>query len=124
MRFPLLLEGSFLRFERFLFRFQAARLRLEHSDAAGLLGPAEEDEPVGVWALDQLPRLAELEQPVVVLVGQKDGTAYPSQAEAVLSRLPNALVSLLDAGHYPWIDDPEAFMPLLHQALQHVAAEP
>lgn len=111
-------------FDHLEFPSPSSRLRLEHSDAATLLGPAEEDEPVGVWLLDLLPKLSELTQPVVVLVGQKDGTAYPSQAEAVLSRLPNALVSLLDAGHYPWIDDPEAFMPLLHQALQHVAAEP
>ena len=111
-------------FDHLEFPSPSSRLRLEHSDAATLLGPAEEDEPVGVWLLDLLPKLSELTQPVVVLVGQRDGTAYPSQAEAVLSRLPDALVSLLDTGHYPWIDDPEAFTPLLHQALEHVAAEP
>jgi len=111
-------------FDHLEFPSPSSRLRLEHSDAAALLGPAEEDEPVGVWLLDLLPKLSELTQPVVVLVGQRDGTAYPSQAEAVLSRLPDALVSLLDTGHYPWIDDPEAFTPLLHQALEHLAAEP
>lgn len=111
-------------FDHLEFPSPSSRLRLEHSDAATLLGPAEEDEPVGVWLLDLLPKLSELTQPVVVLVGQRDGTAYPSQAEAVLSRLPDALVSLLDAGHYPWIDDPEAFTPLLHQALEHVTGEP
>ena len=111
-------------FDHLEFPSPSSRLRLEHSDAATLLGPAEEDEPVGVWLLDLLPKLSELTPPVVVLVGQRDGTAYPSQAEAVLSRLPDALVSLLDAGHYPWIDDPEAFTPLLHQALEHVTGEP
>ena len=110
-------------FDALQFPSPAARLRLEHSDAAGLLGPAEEDEPVGVWALDQLPRLAELEQPVVVLVGRQDGTAFPTQAEAALERLPGALVSIVETGHYPWIDDPEAFIPLLHQALAHVAGD-
>lgn len=108
-------------FDYLQFPSPASRLRLEHSDADTLLGPSEEDEPVGVWALDQLPNLAKVQQPVVVLVGRQDGTAYPTQAEATLERLPNALVSIVDTGHYPWIDDPEAFVPLLHQALQHVA---
>jgi len=107
-------------FDALQFPSPSSRLRLEHSDAAALLGPAEEDEPVGVWALDQLPRLLELEQPVVVLVGRQDGTAFPTQAEAALERLPDALVSIVETGHYPWIDDPDAFTPLLLQALQHV----
>lgn len=111
-------------FDSLQFPSPSSRLRLEHSDADTLLGPAEEDEPVGVWLLDLLPLLAELSQPVVLLLGRQDGTSYPTQAEAALSRLPDALVSIVDTGHYPWIDDPEAFAPILHQALDHVAAEP
>ena len=107
-------------FDALQFPSPSSRLRLEHSDADTLLGPSEEDEPVGVWLLDQLPHLAEVTQPIVVLVGRQDGTAFPSQAEATLQRLPEALVSIVDAGHYPWIDDPEAFTPLLHEALAHV----
>jgi len=60
----------------------------------------------------------------VVLVGTRDATAYPSQVEAGLERMPGALVSLLEAGHYPWIDDPEAFLPLLHEALRTRGARP
>jgi proline iminopeptidase len=112
-------------FDHLQFPFPSTRLRLEHSDADTLLGPAEEDEPVGVWALDQLPHLHELAGPTVLLIGRQDGTVYPTQAEAALSRMPGALVSIVEAGHYPWIDEPEAFTPLLHQALDHVTgAEP
>lgn len=106
-------------FDALEFPSQASRLRLEHSDAEALYGPGEEDEPVGVWRLDLLGRLGDIRQPVVVLAGQLDGTSFPTQAEAVLARLPDALVSLLAAGHYPWIDDPETFTPLLHEALAY-----
>lgn len=109
-------------FDALEFPSPTSRLRLEHSDAEALFGPSEEDEPTGVWELDLLDRLPELTQNVVVLAGRLDGTSFPSQAEAVLTRLPEALVSIVEAGHYPWIDDPESFMPLLLEALAHVTA--
>ena len=96
----------------------SSRLRLEHSDTTALFGPQEASEPEGVWQLDALPLLAGLDLPTVLLVGTHDATVYPAQAEAGLERLPDALVSLLDAGHYPWVDDPETFVPLLHDALR------
>lgn len=105
-------------FDALQFPDPAARLRLEHSDATALFGPAEADEPRDAWRLDVLPELAHLGVPTVVLAGTQDGTAYPSQIEAALQRLPGALVSLLEAGHYPWIDDPDAFPPLLREALR------
>lgn len=111
-------------FDAMQFPSPAARLRLEHSDADALLGPSEEDEPVGVWLLDRLERLAELEQPVIILAGRQDLTSFPSQAEATLERLPAALVSIVDTGHYPWIDEPEEFASLLHQALAEVTKKP
>lgn len=110
-------------FDALQFPSPASRLRLEHSDAEALFGPAEEDEPVGVWQLDLLPRLPMLTQPVIVLAGQQDGTAYPTQIEAVLAGLPDSLVSLMEAGHYPWLDDPETFTPLLLQALAYAAGD-
>lgn len=96
----------------------SSRLRLEHSDTTALFGPQEAPELEGVWELDALPLLSELALSTVLLVGTHDATVYPAQAEAGLERLPDALVSLLDAGHYPWIDDPETFVPLLHDALR------
>ncbi|MEJ2357895.1 MAG: alpha/beta hydrolase [Deinococcales bacterium] len=105
-------------FDRMQFPDPSSRLRLEHADATALFGPQEAPEPAGVWRLDVLTELAVLRLPTVVLIGTQDATAYPAQAEAALERLPHALTSLLEAGHYPWIDDPETFLPLLRQALQ------
>lgn len=104
-------------FDRMQFPDPSSRLRLEHSDATALFGPQQAPEPEGVWSLDVLAELEQVRLPTVVLLGTHDATAYPSQAEAALERLPHALTSLLDAGYYPWIDDPDGFVPLLHQAL-------
>jgi proline iminopeptidase len=109
-------------FDALQFPGPAARLRLEHSDAEALFGPNEEDEPVGVWRVDLLEQLGGVRQPVVVLAGRHDGTAFPTQVEAALARLPQALTSLLETGHYPWIDEPEGFVPLLREALAHAGA--
>ena len=105
-------------FDQMEFPSPSSRLKLEHSDATALFGPAEAVEPEGVWRLDVLEELAGLRVPTVVLLGTRDQTAYPTQAEAALERLPAALTSLLDAGHYPWVDDPETFGPLLREALR------
>lgn len=105
-------------FDRMEFPDPSSRLRLEHADATALFGPQEGSEPESIWRLDVLEELASLHVATVVLLGTRDATAYPAQAEAALERLPGALTSLVDAGHYPWIDDPETFLPLLREALQ------
>lgn len=105
-------------FDSMQFPDPSSRLRLEHSDATALFGPQEGPELEGVWGLDALAELDALTVPTVLLVGTRDATVYPGQAEAALERLPHALVSLLDAGHYPWIDDPDTFLPLLREALR------
>jgi len=104
-------------FDRLEFPNPAARMRLEHADATALLGPTETAELVRPWHVDVLADLPTLLCDVVVLVGTGDGTAFPDQAEAVLTRLPNARSGLLDVGHYPWLDDPEGFLDLLRAAL-------
>ena len=104
-------------FDRLLFPHPAARLRLEHADATVLLGPSETAELERPWHVDVLPELGDLTVDVVVLVGTHDGTAFPDQVEAGLARLPRAMSGLLDVGHYPWLDDPNAFVQLLRDAL-------
>ncbi len=54
----------------------------------------------------------------MILAGQHDGTSVPDQVEAGLQQLPRALFSLVNGGHYPWLDDPDMFLDLLAQALQ------
>lgn len=106
-------------FDRLQFPDPSSRLRLEHSDATALLGPtatAELEEP---WFVDVLEELQALRVPLVVLAGTRDGTSVPDQVEAGLLRRPDAVSGLLDAGHYPWLEDPDAFVALLHDALAH-----
>jgi proline iminopeptidase len=95
----------------------AARLRLEHADATALHGPTATTELEAPWRVDVLDELAELATPIVVVAGTHDGTSFPDQVEAGLARLTGGLSAFLDAGHYPWIDDPEAFVELLQEAL-------
>ena len=104
-------------FDRLQFPHPAARMRLEHADATVLLGPSETAELERPWHVDVLAELGGLGCAVVVLVGTHDGTAFPDQVEAGLARLPQAMSGLLDVGHYPWLDDPHAFLELLRDAL-------
>jgi proline iminopeptidase len=104
-------------FDQLQFPNPAVRLRLEHADAVALLGPTETTELERPWRLDVLSDLGRVTVPTVVLVGTRDGTAFPDQAEAGLASLPDALSGFLDAGHYPWLDDPAGFVALLRDAL-------
>ena len=104
-------------FDALEFPDPATRLRLEHSDATALLGPTATTELDAPWRIDVLADLPRLETPTVVIVGTRDGTAFPDQAEAGLARMDEAMSGLLDTGHYPWIDDPVSFLRLLDDAL-------
>jgi proline iminopeptidase len=102
----------------------ASRLRLEHSDSTVLLGPTATASLVAPWQVDVLAHLPQLDTPTVIVVGTRDGTAFPDQAEASLARMPGAMSALLDAGHYPWIDDPSTFLRLLEDALSTSPGRP
>ena len=65
-----------------------------------------------------LERLDVLRTPIVMLASKEDGTAFPDQLEAGLSRTPHALMSLLEGGHYPWIDAVDPFLDVLHEILE------
>lgn len=104
-------------FDALEFPVPASRLRLEHADAVAQFGPQRNEAPDDVWRASALDDLPALRAPVVALFGTRDGTAFPDQAEAGLERLPNATTGLVEAGHYPWLDDPDGFVPLLRDAL-------
>lgn len=107
-------------FDAMQFSSPAARLRLEHVDAVALSGEIPDEVDQEIWQVDRLDalrRAANAGVEVIVLSGAHDATSYPVQAELVLEGTPNALFSLLDGAHYPWIDDDEAFAAVLQQAL-------
>lgn len=106
-------------FDTMFFSSTGSRMRLEHADAE-LFTELQESVLTGwqdIWELtaDLTPLRT---HPTVVILGRQDGSCYPRQAEIVLSALPQALASLLETAHYPWLDDPEAFGETLAQAMQ------
>ncbi|MEU6666793.1 alpha/beta hydrolase [Streptomyces sp. NPDC046727] len=55
--------------------------------------------------------LAALTAPVLVYAGGLDGSPRPDLAHRAARAFPNAEVAVQPgAGHYPWLDDPEAFV--------------
>jgi len=108
-------------FDALEFPSPASRMRLEHADAVAQYGPQSAAAPDAMWRLEVLSELDASLPRTVALFGTRDGTAFPDQAEAGLARLAHATTGLIEAGHYPWIDDPDAFLPLLVEALPAVA---
>lgn len=102
------------------FRDNASRMRLEFIDAEGQLsGGGEVQEALvnqGLWEFEYSPFLQELRRPLFVIAGVHDRTSYPEQVEW-LADLGGADVTVLDAGHYPWLDDEDAFAEALEEAL-------
>lgn len=109
-------------FDRLLFMSAGGRMRLEHADAEGFADLQESTLREGwrdLWDLSaDLAPLRALAHPTVVVLGKEDGSVYPHQAEQVLSELPHALTSILDTAHYPWLDDPDAFVEILNDAMK------
>jgi proline iminopeptidase len=107
-------------FDDLLFPDPAARLRLEHAESTVLLGPSESAFLEAPWRIDVRDELDACRGPIAVLVATGDGSCYPDQAEAALSRLPHALTALLEGGHHPYLDEPGTFVITLRAALEHV----
>lgn len=98
-----------------------SRMRLEFVDVESqLVGGGEVQEALvnqGMWEFEYLPFLAKIRRPVYVIVGVQDRTSYPEQVQ-YLADLADADVTVLDTGHYPWLDDEEAFAEALEDALR------
>ena len=67
----------------------------------------------GIEAVDLpalLAALAQLPAPVLVLGGERDALTGVESVHAVAASFPNATSTVLPrAGHFPWVDEPEAF---------------
>ncbi|WP_243028677.1 alpha/beta fold hydrolase [Thermus albus] len=112
-------------FDRLMFPTPRGRLEYEWvAEGSGILGP---DTPAlaflhnGLWRLDYTPYLFPSPRPVAVVVGERDGTSYP-YAEEVAERLRASIHVVQQAGHYPWIDQPEAFGEVFRESLEGLLA--
>lgn len=73
------------------------------------------DEPARLALLD---RLAHVGCPALVVTGDHDAVSGMRAGELVAASLPNAaLRPLHEVGHYPWVDEPEMFRPLVEEFL-------
>jgi pimeloyl-ACP methyl ester carboxylesterase len=64
--------------------------------------------------LDLRAELRSIEAPTLVVVGDDDFIAGPACADAILRELPDArLVTIPDAGHYVYVEQPDAFRAAL-----------
>ncbi|MBZ9750623.1 alpha/beta hydrolase [Deinococcus sp. HMF7604] len=103
------------------FKDSASRMHLEFADAESqLMGGGEVGDALvaqGLWEFEYPPFLQEIRRPVFVIAGAHDRTSYPEQV-AWVSDLTGGDVTVLDAGHYPWLDDEDAFADALDDALR------
>lgn len=103
------------------FKDAPSRMHLEFTDAEGqLAGGGEVQEALvnqGLWEFEYPPFLKDIRRPIYVIAGAHDRSSYPEQV-GWLADLAEADVTVLDAGHYPWLDDEEAFAEALEDALQ------
>lgn len=70
-------------------------------------------------AYDLRARLHELRMPVLVIVGAKDWTTPPEEANELADGLPNAqLVVFPESGHYPFLEETERFASVVRDFLE------
>ncbi|MER5885040.1 alpha/beta hydrolase [Streptomyces sp. NPDC001941] len=68
--------------------------------------------------------LATLAVPVLVLAGEYDGGPAPERCAQLARLLPGAGTAVQEAaGHFPWVDDPDAFRRTVTGFLDGPAAE-
>jgi proline iminopeptidase len=67
---------------------------------------------------DLVGRLPEIKAPALIVVGAGDFICSPRQAQRLHFGIPNSKLLLIeDAGHFPWMEQPEAFYAGLRQFL-------
>ena len=66
-----------------------------------------------------IPRLGEIHTPTLILVGRDDFVTPPSQAKIMHDGIPNSeLVILEQSGHFPYVEEPEAFFAAVRDWLR------
>lgn len=104
-------------FDALFFASPQPRMQLEHIDAtSGIFFRHEAEDDAPLWEISVTALLEKIQTPTILMVGQQDKSCYPDQAEILLSKMPHALVSIVEGGHYPWLDAAD-FEQLLQESL-------
>lgn len=73
--------------------------------------------------LNYAPRLSEIDGPALILVGRHDPQYPPACSEELAAGIPHAwLIYFERSGHYPFIEEPEAFWPAVGDFLENARA--
>ena len=76
----------------------------------------------GYGDFDYRSRLAQIEKPTLILVGEHDRTTPPRAARALHDGIPNSeLVVLPDAGHMSFVEQQEAYLDAVRRFLSGIA---
>jgi len=114
-------------FDRLLFPSQHSRMEYEWlAEGSGIVGadtPGRMFALNGLWRFDYTPYALEVRSATSVLLGTSDASSYP-EAQTIADLVGGSLELIEGAGHYPWIDQPEAFAEALQNALQDLLREP
>ncbi|SFN79023.1 Pimeloyl-ACP methyl ester carboxylesterase [Bradyrhizobium sp. Rc3b] len=69
-------------------------------------------------ASDSRARLGEIHVPTLVVVGEEDIITPPDESQALAEGIPDSLLAIISrAGHFPMLERPERFNPLLSDFL-------
>ncbi|WP_222706631.1 alpha/beta fold hydrolase [Lacisediminihabitans profunda] len=68
--------------------------------------------------VDLAERLTRVEAPVLVIAGAEDAVTGAAPAVAMAQLFPRGAATVLDgSGHYPWVDQPRAFLAAAREFL-------
>lgn len=69
-------------------------------------------------ATDSRARLGEIHVPTLILVGNEDIITPPCESEVLVKGIPNSRLEVIaDAGHFPMLEQPQAFNRVLTEFL-------
>lgn len=61
--------------------------------------------------------------PVYMLTGEYDYSCTPEKSKATADQIPGAVFETMKGlGHFPATEDPDAFLPYLNKAINHIQA--
>ncbi|PPC73969.1 hypothetical protein C4K68_28010 [Pokkaliibacter plantistimulans] len=107
-------------FERCTGKYVAAQLGAELADYALSFVPAEvEAAMTSLRRLDLRPRLADITCPTLIVHGRFDRARQLAHAEELANGIAGAELQLLECGHSPMLELPQAYHQLISQFLQH-----
>lgn len=70
---------------------------------------------------DQRDKLSDIQAPTQVIWGSRDSSTPLAEGEEIARRIPKSVLTVLDGGHYIFIDQPTAFIDTLSSFLKRIS---